>query len=206
MGRRSAGRTDIRVSEGDGEDTGRRGPKGLEERLLKARTVSLFEPITPVSSRRVVSSLFVLEAEDHAAPITVLINSPGGSVDDGFAIYDTMRLLRSPVRALCVGLAASAANIVLLGAPKGSRLALPNTRILIHQPSTGVQGQASDIAITAREILKTREHLNRLLHEETGQSLEKIAEDTNRDYWMSAAEAKAYGLVDRVVTRWKDLG
>ena len=191
--------------EEEGHGKGSRGPKGLEDRLLRSRTVTLFEPITPRSSRRVVTSLLVLEAEDPKAPVTLLVNSPGGSVDDGFAIYDTMRFLRCPVRVLCVGLAASAANIVLLGAPKGSRFSLPNTRILLHQPSTGAQGAASDIAITAREILKTRTHLNRLLAEETGQKLERIEEDTNRDFWLSAEEARAYGLIDRVMEKHSEM-
>jgi ATP-dependent Clp protease protease subunit len=182
-----------------------RGPKGLEERLLRSRTVALFEPITPRSSRRVVASFLVLEAEDAKAPITLLINSPGGSVDDGFAIYDAMRFVKCPVRAVCIGLAASAANIVLLGAPKGSRFALPNTRILLHQPSTGAAGQASDLAITAREILKTRARLGDLLSKETGQKLERIEEDTNRDFWLSAEEARDYGLIDKVVAKRGDI-
>ena len=174
-------------------------PRGLEERLLRSRTIALFEPITPRSSRRVVTSLLVLEADDPKAAVTLLVNSPGGSVDDGFAIYDTMRFVRCPVRVVCVGLAASAANIVLLGAPKGSRFALPSTRVLLHQPSSGASGAASDLAITAREILKTRARLNQLLAEETGQKLEKIEEDTNRDFWLSAEEARKYGLIDRVI-------
>jgi ATP-dependent Clp protease protease subunit len=182
-----------------------RGPKGLEDRLLKSRTVALFEPITPRSSRRVVTSLLVLEADDAKAPITLLVNSPGGSVDDGFAMYDAMRFVRCPVRVVCVGLAASAANIVLLGAPKGSRFALPNTRILLHQPSTGAAGQASDLAITAREILKTRARLNGLLAAETRQKLERIEEDTNRDFWLSAEEARDYGLIDKVIAKRTDL-
>ena len=190
----------------DEERGARKGSRGLEERMLRSRTVALFEPITPRSSRRVVASLLVLEAEDPKAAITLLINSPGGSVDDGFAIYDTMRFVASPVRALCVGLSASAANIVLLGAPKGARFSLPNTRVLLHQPSTGAHGAASDLAITAREILKTRARLNELLTEETGQKKERIEEDTNRDFWLSAAEAKDYGLIDRVVASRKELG
>ena len=199
------------IVRGDDEDEdersekGPKGPRGLEERLLKSRTLTLFEPITPRSSRRLVTGMLVLEAEDAKAPVTVLVNSPGGSVDDGFAIYDTMRFLKCPVRVLCVGLAASAANIVLLGAPKGSRFSLPNTRILLHQPSTGASGAASDLAITAREILKTRARLNALLAEETGQRLEKIEEDTNRDFWLSAEEAKKYGLIDRVVEKRGEL-
>ncbi|MHC4821500.1 MAG: ClpP family protease [Planctomycetota bacterium] len=195
----------VRPMWGEEETAKKRGRRSLEERLLRTRTVALFDPIGPRSSRRVVTSLMVLEEEDAEAPITVLINSPGGSVDDGFAIYDAMRFVSCPVRSLCVGLAASAANIVLLGAPKGSRLSLPNTRILIHQPSTGVQGQASDIAITAREILKTRERLNNLLAEETGQPLEKIEEDTNRDFWMSAEESFEYGLIDRVIANRSEI-
>ncbi len=182
-----------------------RGPKGLEDRLLKSRTVTLFEPITPRSSRRVVTSLLVLEAEDAKAPITLLVNSPGGSVDDGFAMYDAMRFVQCPVRVVCVGLAASAANIVLLGAKKGSRFALPNTRILLHQPSTGAAGQASDLAITAREILKTRARLNELLATETRQKPERIEEDTNRDFWLSAEEARGYGLIDKVVAKRADI-
>jgi ATP-dependent Clp protease protease subunit len=182
-----------------------RSPKGLEDRLLKSRTVALFEPITPRSSRRIVTSLLVLEAEDPKAPITLLVNSPGGSVDDGFAIYDAMRFVKCPVRVVCVGLAASAANIVLLGAPKGSRFALPNTRILLHQPSTGAAGQASDLAITAREILKTRARLGALLAAETGQKLERIEEDTNRDFWLSSEEARDYGLIDKVVAKRTDI-
>lgn len=182
-----------------------RKPSSVEEKLLKSRTVALFEGISPRSSRKIVTSLLVLEAEDPKAPITMLINSPGGSVDDGFAIYDAMRFVSCPVRAVCIGLAASAANIVLLGAPKGSRLSLPNTRILLHQPSTGGSGTASDLAITAREIIKTRQRLNELLAAETGQKMERIEEDTNRDFWLSAAEAKEYGLIDRVVKSRKDL-
>lgn len=202
--------TDARPRSDDEEDEEKeekpvRGIRGLEERLLRSRTLTLFEPITPRSSKRLVTGLLVLEAENPKDPVTVLVNSPGGSVDDGFAIYDTMRFVRSPVRVLCVGLAASAANIVLLGAPKGSRYALPNTRILIHQPSTGATGAASDIAITAREILKTRARLNRLLAEETGQKLEKIEEDTNRDFWLSSEEARKYGLIDRVVERRNEI-
>ncbi len=183
-----------------------RRERSLESRLLKTRTVTLFEPVSPRASRRVVTSLLVLEAMDPEKPITLLINSPGGSVDDGFAIYDTLRFVRTPVRTVCVGLAASAATVILLAAPKGSRFALPHTRFLIHQPSGGAIGQASDVAITAKEILKTREQINRLLSEETGQPLERVEQDTNRDYWMNSDEAKKYGLIDKVVRSSRDLG
>jgi ATP-dependent Clp protease protease subunit len=186
-----------RLEDADSEKS--RAPRSLDDRLLRTRTVTLFDPISPSSSKKMITSLLVLESEDAERPVTVLINSPGGSVDDGFAIYDILRFIKCPVRCLSVGLCASAANIVLMGAPKGSRLALPNSRVLLHQPSTGIQGQASDIAIEAREILKLREQLNRMLATETGQPLERIVEDTNRDYWMSAPEAVKYGLFDRVV-------
>ncbi len=189
----------------DGDEERPRGSRGIEDRLLRARVVPLFEAIQPRSSRRVVSSLLVLEAEDAEKPVTVLINSPGGSVADAFAMYDVMRFLRCPVRVLVLGLCASAGNIVLLGAPRGSRLALPNARFMLHQPSMGVHGQASDVEISAREILKLRERLHDLLAAETGQTAERIAEDTNRDFWLTSADAVEYGLVDRVVTKRGEL-
>jgi ATP-dependent Clp protease protease subunit len=197
--------TTVSGDDDEPEEKHGRTPRSLEERLLRTRTVALFEPITPRSSRRIVTSLLVLDGEDAKAPVTLLVNSPGGSVDDGFAMYDAMRFVRCPVRVVCVGLAASAANIVLLGAPKNARFALPNTRILLHQPSTGAAGQASDLAITAREILKTRAQLNGLLAKETGQKLERIEEDTNRDYWLSADEAKEYGLIHRVISKLSEI-
>ncbi len=171
----------------------------INDRLMKVRTVLISEPISAELTRRVLPRLLLLEAEAPDAPVKVLINSPGGAVDDGFAIYDAMRFIRCPVTTICVGLAASAATIVLLGGDKGRRLALPNTRILLHQPSQAMQGVASDIAISAREILRIRERINRLLCAETGQTEARILEDLNRDYWLSAEEAVAYGLLSRVV-------
>jgi ATP-dependent Clp protease protease subunit len=171
----------------------------LHDRLMKTRTVLISEPVSPELTQKVLPRLLVLDAEDPAAPVKVLINSPGGAVDDGFAIYDMMRFIRCPVTTICVGLAASAATIILLGGAKGRRLALPNTRILLHQPSQAMHGVASDIAISAREILRIRERINKLLCLETGQSEERVLEDLNRDYWLSAEEAVNYGLISRVV-------
>jgi ATP-dependent Clp protease protease subunit len=171
----------------------------LETRLLESRTLLISEPVSSDLTRRVIASLLLLDADDPKAPITMMINSPGGSADDGFGIYDAMRYVRAPVRTVCVGIAASAATIILLGADKEHRFVLPNCRILIHQPSSGARGSASDISITAKEILKLRERINRLLSEETGQPISRIDEDVHRDYWMSASEAVEYGLFTRVV-------
>jgi len=157
---------------------------------------------------RVIGQLLALEQDDPEAPITMILNSPGGSVTDGFAIYDAMRFIKPEVRVLCVGLAASIATVILLGAPKPWRLALPSTRLLIHQvyiPGV-VRGQASDLEITARDLLQTRNRLNALLAAETGQPLPRIEQDTNRDYWMTAAEAVEYGLLSRGINERSELG
>jgi ATP-dependent Clp protease protease subunit len=171
----------------------------IVRRLLDHRTVLLCGPVTDDLAHEIMAQLLVLDAADSAKPIRVYINSPGGSVDAGFAIYDMMRFVRAPLYSVCAGLAASAATVILLGAAKDRRYTLPNTRFLLHQPSTGMQGTASDVAIGAKEILKLREKINRLLSEETGQSFERVAEDTHRDYWMSADEARSYGLITHIV-------
>lgn len=178
-----------------------RGAGLVAERLLKSRQIQLFGQVNDKLAERVIAQLLALEADDAEAPITLIINSPGGSVSAGLAIYDVMRYVRPPVRVLCVGLCASIATIILLGAAKGDRLSLPSTRFLIHQPllPATVYGPASDLEITARELLKTRERINTLLARETGQPLERIERDTQRDYWMVAEEAIVYGLVARVV-------
>ena len=168
-------------------------------RLLDHRTVLLCGPVTDDLAREIMAQLLVLDSADTVKPIRVYVNSPGGSVDAGFAIYDMMRFVRAPLFTICAGLAASAATVILLGAAKDRRYSLPNTRFLLHQPSTGMQGTASDVAIGAREILKLREKVNQLLAAETGQTFDRIAEDTHRDYWMSAEEAKSYGLITHVV-------
>lgn len=176
--------------------------------LYRSRQIPIFGVVDQELSVRVVSQLLALEQESPDAPITILLNSPGGSVTDGFAIYDAMRFVKPEIRVVCVGLAASIATVILLGAPKKWRLALPNTELLIHQvliPEL-VYGQASDLEITARNILKTRDRLNRLLAAETGQSIERIERDTNRDYWMTAPEAVEYGLLSRVVASRSEIG
>jgi ATP-dependent Clp protease protease subunit len=171
----------------------------IVRRLLETRTVLVCGPVTDDMSREVMAQLLVLDAQSGTKPIRVFINSPGGAVDAGYAIYDVMRFVKAPVQSICAGLAASAATVILLGAPKEHRYSLPNTRYLIHQPSTGIQGQASDVVIGAQEILKLRQKVNELLAAETGRPVEKIAEDTRRDYWMSAEEAREYGLISKIV-------
>ena len=148
----------------------------------------------------IVAELLFLESEDPNKDIHLYINSPGGSVTAGMAIYDTMQYVKCDVSTICVGLAASMGSFLLAGGAKGKRFALPNSEILIHQPSGGTQGQASDMKIAADEIIKTRERLNRLLSQNSGQPLEVIERDTERDHWMTAEEAKTYGLIDEVVT------
>jgi ATP-dependent Clp protease protease subunit len=179
--------------------------KQLAERLLESRIVLVADPISSELAQDVISRLLLLDEEDPKAPIEVYINSPGGSVDAGFAIYDMIRFISAPVRCICTGLTASAAVIVLLAAPKKSRLSLPNSRFLIHQPSGGVRGSATDAKIEADEILKIRSKINQLVADETGQPMEKVEEDTKRNYWMGADEARKYGLVTKVVKTKKDV-
>ncbi len=179
----------------------------LAERLLKTRTILLSSEVSPSTARRVIERLLVLEAEDPEAPITLVVNSPGGEVHSGFGVYDVIRFIKPPVKIVCAGLTASIATIILLAVKKEDRVALPNARLLIHQPlfSGEVFGPASDLEITANEILKTKEHINRVIAEGTGQTFEKVQHDTERDFWLSADEAVEYGLVSRVVTSRKDL-
>ncbi len=179
----------------------------LEERLIKARTIQISGQVDDKLAARVISELLILEADNPDAVITVFLNSPGGSVTSGFAIYDVMRFIRSPLQILCTGLTASIATIILLGAKKENRLALPNTKLLIHQPliPMTVYGPASDLEITANEILKTRRKINEMLATETGQPNERIEADTQRDYWLTAEDAVAYGLVARIVMNRAEL-
>jgi len=169
--------------------------------LRKTRTVELFGGVNNAVAKRVISQLLFLEADDPDKPITVVQNSPGGSVTDGFAIYDAMRFVKPEIHIVCVGLTASIATITLLGAKKEHRFTLPNTEFLIHQPLIPgtVYGRAADLEITAREIIKTREKINRMLSEETGQPLEVVESHTQRDFWMNAEEAVNYGLVARII-------
>jgi ATP-dependent Clp protease protease subunit len=180
---------------------------GMAERLLESRTLTLFGPVNQAMSNRLIAALFFLEADDNKKPITLVQNSPGGSVSDGFAIYDAMRFVKPAVRVICVGLTASIATITLLGAAKPDRFSLPTTRFLIHQPLIPghIFGPASDLEITAQEILKSRDRINVMLAEATGQPLERVARDTHRDYWMDAVEAVEYGLISRIVATRSEL-
>ena len=173
----------------------------IYSRLLKERIIFLGEEVNETTASLVVAQLLFLEAEDPDKDIHLYINSPGGSVSAGLAIYDTMQYIKCDVSTICLGMAASMGAFLLSGGAKGKRYALPNAEIMIHQPLGGAQGQATDIKIAAEHILKTRARLNRMLAQNTGQSLEKIEIDTERDNFMSAEEAKEYGLVDEVITR-----
>lgn len=182
------------------EQTGR-GERAYDiySRLLKDRIIFVGTPVDDQMANLVVAQLLFLQAEDPDKEVSVYVNSPGGSITAGLAIYDTMQHLKCPVSTICVGLAASIAAVVLTGGTKGKRYCLPNAKTLIHQPLGGVQGQATEVQIAAREILRTKETLNRILVRHTGQPLERIERDTERDFWMSAEESKAYGLVDDIL-------
>jgi ATP-dependent Clp protease protease subunit len=171
----------------------------IYSRLLRERLIFLVGPVNDQTANLVVAQMLFLESENPDKDIYLYINSPGGSVSAGMSIFDTMQFIKPDVSTLCIGLAASMGAFLLAAGAKGKRVALPNSRIMIHQPLGGAQGQASDIEIHAREILRTREQLNRILAERTGQPLEKIQNDTERDFFMSAAESKAYGLIDQVI-------
>ena len=173
----------------------------IYSRLLKDRIIFLGEEVTDVSASLVVSQLLFLESEDPNKDISLYINSPGGSVTAGMAIYDTLQYIKCDVSTICMGMAASMGAFLLAGGAKGKRMALPNAEIMIHQPSGGAQGQATDIKIVADHILKTKKKLNEILAANTGQPLEVIAADTERDNYMSAEEAVAYGLIDSIVTK-----
>ncbi|MCC8052064.1 MAG: ATP-dependent Clp endopeptidase proteolytic subunit ClpP [Clostridiales bacterium] len=183
------------------EQTGR-GERSYDiySRLLKDRIIFLGEEVTDVSANLIVAQLLFLESEDPNKDIHLYINSPGGSVSAGMAIYDTMHYVKCDVSTICMGMAASMGAFLLAGGQKGKRFALPNAEVMIHQPSGGAQGQATDIKIVADKILQTKKKLNEMLAENTGQPFEVIAADTERDNWMTAEEAKAYGLIDEVVT------
>ena len=172
----------------------------IYSRLLKERVIFLVGPVNDASANLIVAQLLFLESENPDKDISLYINSPGGSVSDGIAIFDNMQFFKPAVSTLCIGMAASMGAFLLAAGEKGKRFALPNSRVMIHQPLGGVQGQASDIEIHAREILKLRDKLNSILSERTGQPLETIARDTDRDNFMSSEDALKYGLVDRVLT------
>jgi ATP-dependent Clp protease, protease subunit len=173
----------------------------IYSRLLRERIIFLVGPVNDQTANVVVAQLLFLESENADKDIHFYINSPGGSVSAGMSIFDTMQFIKPDVSTMCMGIAASMGAFLLAAGAKGKRLALPNSRVMIHQPSGGAQGQATDIEIQAREILKLRESLNMILAERTGQTLEKIRLDSERDYFMSANEAKDYGLVDQVLVK-----
>lgn len=173
----------------------------IYSRLLKDRIIFIGSPIDDYIANLVVAQLLFLAAEDSEKDIYMYINSPGGSVTAGLAIYDTMQYIKPDVSTICIGLAASMGAVLLAAGEKGKRFALPSSEVMIHQPLGGARGQASDIKIHAEWILKTKSQLNRILAERTGQPIEKIARDTDRDYFMTADEAKTYGLIDSVITR-----
>src|SRR5688572_24556262 len=173
----------------------------IYSRLLKDRIVFIGTPIDDQIANLVIAQLLFLEAEDPDRDIWIYVNSPGGVVSAGLAIYDTMQFIKPDVATYCMGQAASMGAVLLAGGAKGKRSALPNSRIMIHQPLGGTQGQASDIEIYTKEMLKTREQLNRILSEHTGQPLERIERDTDRNFFMSADEAKEYGVVDHVINK-----
>ena len=179
-----------------------RGERSFDifSRLLKDRIIFLDEEVNDVSAGLVVAQLLFLESEDPTKDINLYINSPGGSVTAGMAIYDTMQYIKCDVSTICIGMAASMGAFLLAGGTKGKRYALPNAEVMIHQPSGGAQGQATEIRIVAEQILKTKKKLNEILAANTGQPLEIIERDTERDNYMTAEEAKAYGLIDEVIT------
>ena len=173
----------------------------IYSRLLKERIIFLGEEVNDTSASIIVAQLLFLEAEDPSKDIHLYINSPGGSVSAGFAIYDTMNYIKCDVSTICIGMAASMGAFLLSGGTKGKRFALPNSEIMIHQPSGGARGQATEIQIAAENILKTKKKLNQMLADNTGKPYEVVAADTERDHWMSADEALDYGLIDGIITK-----
>jgi ATP-dependent Clp protease protease subunit len=207
----AAGQEDLLLDDENDEEEEEKEEKAardgdlLGRSLIKARTILISDPIDHKLTNRVIAQLLFLDHDNSEKPIKIFINSPGGSADDGFAIYDMIRFVRSPVKIISAGLSASAATVIMLAAKKENRFALPNARIMIHQPSMRSFGAAEDIRRTAEQILKLRQRINELYAEETGQPLAKVSEDTDRDYWMTAQEAVEYGLLSRVVRRYDDL-
>ena len=180
-------------------------PNPLQEKFLKTRQIILSGEINKDLAEKIVSQLLILEADDPEKTIYMYIDSPGGDVDAGFAIFDVIRFISTPVVLIGMGLIASAATLVLLAVPKDKRIGLPNSRYLIHQPMSGMQGVATDIEIHAKEMEKTRAILNKIIAEETGTSLDQVTKDTERDYWLDAEAAVKYGLISKTITNRKDL-
>ena len=175
----------------------------IYSRLLKDRIIMVSDEVNDQMANSIVAQLLFLAADDPDKDISLYINSPGGSTSAGFAIFDTMEYINPDVRTICTGMAASFGAMLLLAGAKGKRFALPNSEIMIHQPLGGARGQATDLEISAKRILKLREHINEIIAEKTGQSVEKVAVDTDRDYFMSAYEAKEYGIIDEIILKKK---
>ncbi len=171
----------------------------IYSRLLKDRIIMIGEEINDAVANNVVAQLLFLAADQPEKDISIYINSPGGSTSAGFAIYDTMQYIKPDVRTICTGMAASFGAMLLLAGTKGKRMALPNSEIMIHQPLGGARGQATEIEISAKRIIKLREHINKIISDRTSQPVEKVARDTDRDYFMSAEEAKEYGIIDEII-------
>jgi len=191
---------------GNEEDKSKQAPEfGLLERILKTRNILLSGEINKNLAERIIRQLILLEAEGDE-PIRVFIDSPGGDADAGYAIFDMMRFVKPQVVTIGMGLVASAGAIILLAAPRERRLGLPNSHYLIHQPLSGMRGVATEIEIHARELDRLRRRINKLIAEETGQPMDKVEKDTDRDYWMSAEEAQGYGLIARIVSRREEMG
>jgi ATP-dependent Clp protease protease subunit len=195
----------LEEEEEEEDEKGGRNEEFLGRSLIKSRTILISDPIDHKLTSRVIAQLLYLDLEDPEKPIKMFINSPGGNADDGFAIYDMIRFVRPRVRIVSAGLSASAATVIMLAAQKEDRFALPNSRIMIHQPSMRSFGAAEDIKRTAEQILKLRQRINELYAQETGQPFDKVSDDTDRDYWMSAQEAVEYGLIHKVVSSFEDL-
>lgn len=192
----------------DNEDKNTKSPETqnpLQEKFLKTRQIILSGEINKELAEKIVSQLLILEADDAEKTIYMYIDSPGGDVDAGFAIFDMIRFIKAPVVLVGMGLIASAATLILLSVPKENRIGLPNSRYLIHQPMSGMQGVATDIEIHAKEMEKTRAILNKIIADETGTSLEQVTKDTERDYWLDAQEAVKYGLISKIITKRTDL-
>lgn len=172
----------------------------LTEKLLKTRTITLFDAIDSKVAKEFINALLVLEADNEKEPIKILLNSPGGEVTSGFAIYDALKFIKPEVKIICTGLCASIATIILTAAKKENRMSLPNCEFLIHQPLTsGITGRISDIEIASKELLKTKEKLLKILAKETGKNMEQMTKDCDRDFWMTATHAKEYGLIHKVI-------
>lgn len=177
----------------------------LTQKLLKTRSVLVSETITDKLAKKIISELIILQNEDKDKPIYIYVNSPGGAADAGFAIYDMVRFIQPKVKTICLGLCASAAVLIYLGTDKNNRFALPNSRFLLHQPSTMLLGSVSDIEINANEIIKLRNKYNEIVAQETGKSIETVNADTDRDFWLNAEEALNYGLVGKIVSSIADI-